>query len=112
MGISPDIIVLRSDEPIEKSIFQKIALFCNVKPDCVVENRTVPVLNEAPMMLEKYGFSAIVCRELGIDAPKADMSEWEDMLKRIANRDKTVKIGLVGKYVKLHDAYLLSLIHI
>lgn len=106
MGISPDIIVLRSDEPIEKSIFQKIALFCNVKPDCVVENRTVPVLYEAPMMLEKSGFSDIVCRELGIDAPKADMSEWEDMLKRIANRDKTVKIGLVGKYVKLHDAYL------
>lgn len=94
MGISPDIIVLRSDEPIEKSIFQKIALFCNVKPDCVVENRTVPVLYEAPMMLEKSGFSDIVCRELGIDAPKADMSEWEDCSSASPTEIKPSKLAL------------------
>ena len=106
MGISPDIIVLRCDEPIDRSIFQKIALFCNVKPDCVIENRTIPVLYEAPLMLEKNRFSDIVCRELHIEAPAPDMSEWVRMVEKIHNRTKTVRIGLVGKYVKLHDAYL------
>ena len=106
MGISPDIIVLRCDEPIDRSIFQKIALFCNVKPDCVIENRTIPVLYEAPLMLEKNHFSDIVCRELHIEAPAPDMSEWVRMVEKIHNRTKTVRIGLVGKYVKLHDAYL------
>ncbi|WP_455013527.1 CTP synthase [Hominenteromicrobium sp.] len=106
MGISPDIIVLRCDEPIDRSIFQKIALFCNVKPDCVIENRTIPVLYEAPLMLEKNHFSDIVCRELHIETPAPDMSEWVRMVEKIHNRTKTVRIGLVGKYVKLHDAYL------
>ncbi|MBQ9720446.1 MAG: CTP synthase, partial [Oscillospiraceae bacterium] len=106
MGISPGIIVLRCDEPLEESIFRKISLFCNVKPDCVIENRTLPVLYEAPIMLEKAHFSDIVCRELGIDAPAPDLTEWNDMLGRIHARDKSVTIALVGKYVQLHDAYL------
>lgn len=106
MGIKPDIIVLRCDRPLEKSIFDKIALFCNVKPDCVIENLTVPVLYEAPIMLEKHNFSEIVCRELNIAASPLDLTEWSDMLRKIASRNKTVKIGLVGKYVSLHDAYL------
>ena len=72
MGVKPDIIVLRCDEPLEESIFRKISLFCNVKPDCVIENMTVPVLYEAPLMLEKQNFSEIVCRELGVDAPPPD----------------------------------------
>ena len=106
MGISPDIIVLRCDEELEESIFRKIALFCNVKPDCVIQNLTIPVLYEAPVMLEKNHFSQIVCRELGINAPEPDMTEWTEMLERIKNRRHTVTIGLVGKYVRLHDAYL------
>ena len=106
MGIHPDMIMLRCDTPLEPSIFKKIALFCNVKPECVIENITVPVLYEAPLMLEKHRFSEIVCRELNIDAPELDMSEWKEMIDRIINRDKTVHIGLVGKYVQLHDAYL------
>ena len=106
MGIHPDMIMLRCDTPLEPSIFKKIALFCNVKPECVIENITVPVLYEAPLMLEKHHFSEIVCRELNIDAPELDMSEWKEMIDRIINRDKTVHIGLVGKYVQLHDAYL------
>ncbi len=81
-------------------------MFCNVKPDCVIENITLPVLYEAPIMLEKSNFSSIVCRELNIDAPNIDMSEWNEMLERIHNRKKKVTIGLVGKYVALHDAYL------
>ncbi len=106
MGINPNIIILRCDRHIERSIFDKISMFCNVKPDCVIENITLPVLYEAPVMLEKSNFSSIVCRELGINAPDIDLSEWNEMLKQIQNRDKTVTIGLVGKYVQLHDAYL------
>lgn len=106
MGIKPDIIVLRCDQPLEESIFKKIALFCNVKPDCVIENMTIPTLYEAPLMLEKYNFSGIVCRELNIDAQKPDMTEWCEMINRINSREKNTKIALVGKYVQLHDAYL------
>jgi len=106
MGIAPDIIVLRCDEPLEENIFKKIALFCNVKQDCVIENMTIPVLYEAPIMLEKNHFSDIVCRELGINAGEPDLSDWMDMLDNIKHRNKKVTIGLVGKYVKLHDAYL------
>ncbi len=106
MGINPNIIVLRSDRPLEESIFQKISLFCNVKKDCVIENRTLPNLYEAPLMLEKSGFSDVVCRELNIGAPKPDLKDWEEMAERIQNRSEEVHIGLVGKYVKLHDAYL------
>ena len=106
MGINPDIIVLRCDEPLEPEIFRKISMFCNVKPDCVIENMTIPVLYEAPLMLEKQNFSAVVCRELGIDAPAPDLTEWEKMVGSIKERKHTVKIGLVGKYIKLHDAYL------
>ena len=106
MGITPDIIVARCDEPLEEAIFKKIAMFCNVREDCVIENMTLPTLYEAPVMLEKQRFSEIVCRELGIDAPKCDMAEWEAMLRRISGRTKRVRIALVGKYVQLHDAYL------
>lgn len=106
MGITPDIIVLRCDEPLEENIFKKIALFCNVKQDCVIENITIPVLYEAPIMLEKSHFSDIVCRELGINAGEPDLSDWMDMLENIKHRNKKVTIGLVGKYVQLHDAYL------
>ena len=106
MGISPDIIVLRCDEPLEESIFRKISLFCNVKPDCVIENMTLPVLYEAPIMLERNRFSEIVCRELHIDAPSPDMTEWDAMLESIRSRSRRGTIGLVGKYVQLHDAYL------
>ena len=106
MGIHPNIIVLRCDRPLEKSIFQKISLFCNVKPDCVIENLTVPCLYEAPLMLEQSGFSGVVCRELGLDAPEPDLAEWKAMVERIKHAAKPVTIGLVGKYVQLHDAYL------
>ena len=106
MGINPNIIVLRCDEPLEESIFNKISLFCNVKPDCVIENITVPYLYEAPLMLEKSNFSTVVCRELGIEAKDADLSEWTQMVERIKARENSVNIGLVGKYVGLHDAYL------
>lgn len=106
MGINPNIVVLRCDEPLEESIFNKVSMFCNVKPDCVIENITLPNLYEAPLMLEKSNFSTVVCRELGILAPRPDLSEWEEMVEKIKSRPAVVKIGLVGKYVGLHDAYL------
>ncbi|MGX8693155.1 MAG: CTP synthase, partial [Clostridia bacterium] len=106
MGIAPDIIVLRCDEPLEPEIFRKIAMFCNVKPDCVIENRTLPVLYEAPLMLEQNDFSLIVCRELGLWTRAPELDEWRAMVERIKTLDRKVTIGLVGKYVQLHDAYL------
>ena len=107
MGITPNIIVLRVDEKItDEAIFSKIAHFCNVKPDCVIENLTLPSLYEAPLMLEESGLSGIVCRELGISAPEPDLTEWRELAERIRHQNKKVKIGLVGKYVQLHDAYL------
>ena len=107
MGINPNIIVLRCDRHLEESIFQKISLFCNVKPDCVIENLTVPELYEAPLMMEESNFSKVVCRELGIDAPEPDLEEWKEMVAKVnAARSHCVEIGLVGKYVGLHDAYL------
>ncbi len=107
MGVNPNIIVLRCDEPLEDSIFDKISLFCNVKRDCVIENITLPNIYEAPLMLEKAGLSEVVCRELGIDAPAPDLTEWKRMVGQIHRADAhPVEIGLVGKYVGLHDAYL------
>jgi CTP synthase len=106
MGISPTVVVCRCDEPIDRSVLAKIALFCNVKPDCVIENMTLPVLYQAPTMLEENGLARIVCRELRLDCAAPDMREWNEMLERIAGRDKTATIALVGKYVRLHDAYL------
>ena len=106
MGISPDIIVLRCDEPLEEEIFRKIAMFCNVKPDCVIENRTLPTLYEAPLMLEDEDFSLIVCRELGLWTRPPQLDEWREMVARIKSLQYRVTIGLVGKYVQLHDAYL------
>ena len=81
-------------------------MFCNVSEDCVIENRTLENLYEAPLMLEKSNFSGIVCRELGIDTAPPDLAEWRQLAGAISSRNKEVTIGLVGKYVQLHDAYL------
>ena len=106
LGVNPDIVVLRCDEPLEEDIFRKIALFCNVEPDCVIENRTLPNLYEAPLMLEESSFSAIVCRKLHLHAAAPDLTEWQRLVERIHRPTRSVTIGLVGKYVQLHDAYL------
>ncbi len=106
LGIRPDLVVLRCDEHLEPSIFQKIALFCNVQPDCVIENITLPILYEAPLMLEQAHFSEVVCKALGLHTCEPDLSEWREMVTRIKQTTNTIKIGLVGKYTALHDAYL------
>jgi CTP synthase len=105
IGIAPNIIIARADEPLSEGIKEKIALFCNVKPDCVIENTTLDTLYETPIMLHENGLDEIVCRELGLELPMPDLSDWKTMLQKIKSRQKTVTIAIVGKYVKLHDAY-------
>ena len=106
VGIQPDILVCRTDAPITEDIRRKIALFCNVSPDCVIQNTTASTLYEAPLLLEKEGLSEAVCRGLSLDCPAPDLAEWTAMVKKIKSAHKTVRIALVGKYVSLHDAYL------
>ena len=96
MGITPNIIVLRCDQPLEEDIFRKIALFCNVKSDCVIENMTLPNLYEAPLMLERNGLSDVVCRELQLHTDPPDMKEWREMVDRIKNRSKETTVAIVG----------------
>ena len=106
LGIAPDIIVARVDRPLEESIKNKISLFCNVKPDCVIENDTVGCLYEAPLMLHDHGLDTVVCRELGLEDRTPDMDGWKEMVGRINSLSKNTTIAIVGKYVALHDAYL------
>jgi len=106
MGIKPDFIVLRCSKALEKDIFEKIALFCNMQRDCVIENRTVPILYEIPLLMEKQHLSENICQKLHLQTGKIDLEDWKQMIRRARHPVGTVTIGLVGKYVKLHDAYL------
>lgn len=106
IGIMPDIIVLRADNSIEDEIIDKISMFCNVKRDCVIENLTLSTLYEAPLMLEKNNLSSVVCRELNMQENNCDLTEWEEMVNNIKSLENEITIAIVGKYVKLHDAYL------
>ncbi|MDY6392290.1 MAG: CTP synthase [Bacilli bacterium] len=106
MGIKPNIIILRSSHRLEKEIFAKIALFCNIEEECVIENRTIPILYEVPLRLEKQHLGDIVCKKLGIASRQSDMAEWKALVEAIKSPSRTLKVGIVGKYVKFHDCYL------
>jgi CTP synthase len=106
IGIHPDVLVCRSTEPLQREIREKIALFADVDVDAVITNPDVPDVYLVPVALQEQGLDELVCRKLGIAAPAADLGEWLDLTERITERDETVEIALVGKYVKLHDAYL------
>ncbi|MCL2177765.1 MAG: CTP synthase [Firmicutes bacterium] len=106
LGLSPDIIVARVDEPLSLEIRQKISLFCNVLEDCVIENLTVDNIYQMPLMLEAQNFSSIVLRQLNVAANPLDNAAWHQMLERVKQRKGSVKIAIVGKYVKSKDAYL------
>ncbi len=106
IGISPNIIIARSDEPISDSIKDKISLFCNVKKDCVVENITLPHLYEAPLMLHENGLDKVVCRELGLESEEPNLSKWRQMVDTMKNIKNCVSIAVVGKYIELQDAYI------
>lgn len=104
-GIHPNIIVTRSDAELSRSMLDKIAMFCNVKNDCVINNVTLSELYECPLYLHSQGLDDVAVRELGLSG-ELDLAEWEQMVDRIHNRRGKVKIALVGKYVRLHDAYI------
>lgn len=106
VGIHPDLIVTRSDVEITPEIKNKISLFCNVPVDCVISNTTLPSLYEVPMMLYEQKMDEVVCRELGIENTKSDLSEWNKTINKIHNRTGCITIGIIGKYVKLHDSYI------
>ena len=106
LGIQPDILVCRSEMEIPQDMRDKIASFCNVRKQDVIQNLTAPSLYEVPLMLEKEGLAKVVCDHLGLDPRVPDLKEWEDMVQRQYNATKNTVIGLVGKYVALPDAYI------
>ena len=106
MGIWPDIIVCRSDYPVDESMREKIALFCNVKKEHVLQNLDAPSLYEVPIMLEEEHLAQAVCDCLHLPCPEPNLSDWKEMLRNMKTASKTVDIAIVGKYVALHDAYL------
>jgi CTP synthase len=106
IGIHPDVLVCRSTEPLPREIREKIALFADVDVDAVITNPDVADVYLVPLALQEQGLDELVVRKLGIDAPPADLGEWLELTERINQRNESVEIALVGKYVKLHDAYL------
>src|SRR5215208_6118465 len=106
IGIHPDVLVCRSTEPLTTDIREKIALFADVDLDAVVSAMDVPDVYLVPRALQEQGLDRLVCEKLGIDRGDAELGEWDELIDRLAEREGTVEIALVGKYVKLHDAYL------
>lgn len=106
IGIQPDVIVCRTEHEISQDMKDKLALFCNVDEDSIIQNMDAESLYEVPLMLEEEGLANVVCRKLSIENPEPDMTEWIEMLEKERSRNKCVRIALVGKYVELHDAYL------
>lgn len=106
IGISPDIIVCRTEHPLTDDIRNKIALFCNVDKECVIENNNCDILYAVPMMLKEQHMDDVVIKKLGIECGEPNLEDWENMLYALRNPKQTVKIAMVGKYVELHDSYI------
>lgn len=107
LGIKPDVLVCRTESDIPESIKDKLAMFCNVRKESVIQNKTADCLYAVPLMLEKEGLAHEVCKHLHLDKLDVDNREWENMIENIRNRDdKKVSIGIVGKYIQLEDSYL------
>jgi CTP synthase len=106
LGITPDIIVLRTSHTITNSMREKIALFCDVQKEAVIEAKDAEVLYEVVLSLEEQNLDDLVCKHFELETPEADLTEWRELVDRVKNLDKEVTIGLVGKYVSLQDAYL------
>ena len=106
MGIQPNIIVCRTEIPLEKSIKDKISLFCNVPSDQVIQNLDVDTLYEVPLAMEEEHLADIACKCLNLECPEPELAEWENMVYSIKNLSCEVTVALVGKYTALHDAYI------
>lgn len=106
LGIQPDVIVCRSEIAISSELKGKIALFCNVPQECVIENLDLPLLYAVPLALEKEGLAEIVCRRFGLKTGEPDLASWLAMVDALENPQHKVRIAIVGKYAALRDAYL------
>ena len=106
LGIQPDVLVCRSTQPLTEEIKNKIALLCDIDKRAIIENLTAGSIYEVPLLLEKEGFTDIVCEKLHLPISTPDLVKWTTMVEKIKNAYKKVKIALVGKYTELHDAYL------
>lgn len=106
LGIHPDIIVCRTEHPLTEDIKKKVALFCNVDKECVIENNNCDILYAVPMMLHEQRLDDVVVKKLGIECGEPDLEDWTAMLEALRNPVQTVKIAMVGKYVELHDSYI------
>ena len=106
IGLQPDIIVCRCQVPLTEDVRKKVALFCNIEPQDVIENTNLETLYQVPLMLEENGLARSVCRKLGLREEAPDLSEWEQIVENFLHPDKEVTIAIVGKYIELHDAYL------
>ena len=106
MGIQPDILVCRSEHPLDQGIKDKIALFCNVPSDHVLQNLDVEYLYEAPLAMEEEHLASVVCECLKLDCPEPDLKDWKEMVECLKHPTQDVTVALVGKYIQLHDAYI------
>lgn len=106
LGIKPNIIVTRCDVAITQDVRKKIAMFCDVREQAIIESPNVKNIYELPVILQKQGFDNYVCHKLNLNRPEADMREWESLIYKSQHLKNRVRIALVGKYVQLHDAYL------
>jgi CTP synthase len=105
IGIQPDILVCRTEVPLTDDMKGKIALFCNVGKECVVQNTDVDTIYEVPLRLNEERLDELVCKKLKLKTPQPDLKEWKAIIKKQKAIKKSVKIALVGKYTQLHDAY-------
>src|ERR671918_2663421 len=105
-GIQPDVIVCRSERPLSDSLKHKISRLCDVPPEGVVNAADAANLYEVPLVLHDEGFDGVICRHLGLDGAEPDLSEWERLVGRIESVTRDVRVGIIGKYVSLPDAYL------
>ena len=106
LGISPNLVVLRTSKPIDDKLKEKLAMSCNVEPDCVIENRDADLLYEVPLLLLDSGIGDIVTRELNLPDNPPQLDDWRAMVEMAKKREGVVTIALVGKYVQMFDAYL------
>ena len=106
MGIWPDVLVCRSEYPVPQELKEKIALFCNVPVNHVLQNLDVEYLYEAPLAMEKEQLAQVVCESLKLPCSDPDLSDWKEMVNDLRNPQTEVEIAMVGKYIQLHDAYL------
>lgn len=105
-GISPDILIARVDEPLQEAVKEKISLFCNIPIHCVIENLTMPSIYEVPLQFQRQDLDTIICQYFHFDTPLAELQKWKAMLEHQRHLHEEITIALIGKYVKLHDAYI------